>query len=125
MLRVGQSFAGDCNAAVSDANSKISGFDLYNDMSSALQQLIEKLGRDDFKIYLNGYPALLNDDTASCDDPTFYYWQPSQHAFHRIGNWAYLYGDLPIQLNDLVGDLNSMLSQLANSINRHYDSQCV
>ena len=125
VLRVGQSFAGDCDAAVASANSKISGFDLYNDISSALQQIIEKSGRDDFKIYLTGYPAFFNVDTASCDYSTFYYWQPGHHAFHRIGNWAYLYQALRVQLNNLVSNLNTMLSHVANSVNSHYDSQRV
>lgn len=125
VLRVGQSFAGDCDAAIQSARTKISGFDLYNDIKSALQQIIQKSGRDDFKIYMTGYPVFFNVDTATCDYTTFYYWQPGHHSFHRIGNWAYLYRDLRLKINNLVTDLNTMLSQVATSVNSNYPSQRV
>lgn len=90
VLRVGQYWAGDCNEQVGIAQEIINGPDLRNDISSALQQMFQKSGRSDFKIYMTGYPAFFNVDTASCDYTTFYYWQPGHHAFHRPGNWAYL-----------------------------------
>ena len=125
VLRVGQNFAGDCDAVVSTANSKISGRELYGDISSALHQIIDKSGRSDFKIFLTGYPAFFNVDTASCDYSTFYYWQPGHHGFHRIGNWAYLYQALRLKLNNLVTSLNTMLSQVADAVNSAYPSQRV
>lgn len=53
VLRIGQAFAGDCNKAVQSGYNTINGRDLYNDIVSAMQQMISKSGRDDFKIYLS------------------------------------------------------------------------
>ena len=125
VLRVGQAFAGDCDTAISDAYGKINGRELFSDISSALHQMIDKSGRGDFKIYLTGYPAFFNTDTNSCDYSTFYYWQPGHHAFHRIGNWAYLEKPLRLKLNKLVSDLNTMLSQIADAVNTQYPSKRV
>lgn len=85
--------------------------------------MIQKSSRDDFKVYMTGYPAFFNVDTASCDYITFNYWQPGHHGFHRLGNWAYLYRALRIQINNPVLDLNTMLSQVATSVNSQYPSQ--
>ena len=125
VLRVGQSFAGDCDAAIQSAYNKINGRDLFNDIASALNQMIDKSGRDDFKVYMTGYPAFFNVDTKTCDYSTFYYWQPGHHGFHHLGNWAYLYQALRLQINNLVTALNTMLSQVADSVNAQYPSQRV
>lgn len=125
VLRVGQLWAGDCGELIGYAKSIISDRDPQNDISSALHQMIDKSGRDDFKIYQTGYPAFFNVDTDSCDYTTFYYWQPGHHVFHHFGNWAYLYKALRLQLHELVAELNQMLSQVADSVNRSYPSQRV
>lgn len=125
VLRVGQGLAGDCDAAVRSAHYKINGVDLRHEIGSALHQMIDKSGRDDFKVYMTGYPAFFNVDTASCDYTTFYYWQPDHHGFHHLGNWAYLYRPLRLKINNLVSELNTMLSQVATSVNTRYTSQRV
>jgi len=94
VLRVEQAFAGDCDAAVKSAYDKVNGFDLFNDVVSALHQIIDKSGRADFRVFQTGYPAFFNVDTSTCDLTTFYYWQPAHHSFRHIGNWAYLRRDL-------------------------------
>jgi lysophospholipase L1-like esterase len=125
VLRVGQFRAGDCNEQVQKAYDMINGRALFNDIASALHQIIDKSGRADFKIYQTGYPAFFNVDTDSCDFTTFYYWQPGHHSFHLIGNWAYLFKDLRLKLNNLVIDLNTMLSQVVDQVNQEYPEQRV
>ena len=117
---VGQAYAGDCDAAIRFAYNKINGRDLFNDIASALHQMIDKSGRDDFKVYQTGYRGFFNQDTDICDYTTFYYWQPGHHAFHRIGNWAYLEKPLRLKLNNLVAELNTMLRQVVDLVNRSY-----
>jgi lysophospholipase L1-like esterase len=118
VLRVGQAFSGDCDKAIQAAYDKINGRDLINDISSAMQQIIEKSGRPDFKLYLTGYPTFFNQDTSTCAYSTFFYWQPGHHAFHRIGNWAYLEIPLRVKINKLVTALNTLLQNAADSTNR-------
>lgn len=125
ILRVGQSFAGDCATEVSKANDIIAGHDLFLNVTSALQQIIEKANQDKFKVYLTGYPAFFNTLTTSCDYTTFYYWQPCHHGFHRPGNWAYLKQDLRDKINNLVVHINTILSQVADTVNTKYPSKRV
>ncbi|KIW19587.1 hypothetical protein PV08_00160 [Exophiala spinifera] len=125
VLRVGQFRAGDCDEQVQKAYDLINGRDLFNDVASALHQIIDKSGRADFKIYQTGYPAFFNVDTDSCDLTTFYHWEPGHHSFKHLGNWTYLVKFLRLQLNNLVTDLNTMLSQVVDSVNQAYPEQRV
>ena len=118
VLRVGQEFSGDCAEQVRLAREKINGRELFSDISTALRQIIDKSGRDDLKVYMTGYPTFFNVDTDTCEYSTFYYWQPGHHGIHHIGNWAYLYKDLRRKLNDLVNELNRMLSQVSDAVNQ-------
>ena len=125
VLRVGQAFSGDCVAAVDEAVSKVNGPNLFNDISLALHQIIHKSGREDFRVYLTGYPTFFENRTASCDYTTFFYWHPGHHPIHLPGNWAYLFQELRLQLNNLIRSLNRELSQVADSVNSAYQEQHV
>jgi lysophospholipase L1-like esterase len=81
VLRVGQAWAGDCDEAVKKAADIINGRDLSNDVNSALNQILAKSGRDDFKIYLTGYPTFFNDQTDYCDCE--YTYLSSEHSEHH------------------------------------------
>lgn len=124
VLRVGGLFAGNCDSAVRSGYDKINGPDLKNDIQSALHQMIEKSGRDDFKVYVTGYPTFFNPDTATCDYSFFNYWETGHHNTHDRG-YTYLYKALRLKLNKLVEDLNTLLSQAVDSINTDYPSQRV
>lgn len=68
VLRVGLfKLPGNCDEAVQKAYDIINGRDLSNDVTSALNQIIAKSGRDDFKVYMTGYPTFFNDQTDYCD----------------------------------------------------------
>lgn len=125
VLRIAQKFDYDCNSEVAAAYDIINGRDLFNDIASALNQILDRSEWDPFKIYMTGYPAFFNVDTKSCDYTTFYYWEPGHHSIHRPFNWAYLYQPLRLKLNDLVTALNTMLSQVADSVNRGHGHQRV
>ena len=125
VLRVNEFRSGNCDDEIQKAQDMMNGRDLFTDISTALRQIIDKSGRTDFKVYMTGYPAFFNVDTDSCDYTSFYFWQPGHHAFHFLGNWAYLLKARRLQLNNLVGSLNSMLSQVATSVNAAYPSQRV
>jgi hypothetical protein len=57
VLRVGFfKLAGKCDEEVQTSHDIIHGRDLSTDINLALNQIIEKSGRDDFKVYVTGYP---------------------------------------------------------------------
>ena len=111
---------GNCDEKVKKARDKISGRELFSDITVVLREIIGKSGRDDFNVFLTGYPTFFNADIDLCEYSTFYYWQPGYHGIHHIGNWAYLYKDLRKKLNDLVSELNRMLSHVADAVNQPY-----
>lgn len=68
VLRVGLfKLPGNCDEQVKKAHDIINGRDLSTDINLALNQILAKSGRDDFKVYVTGYPAFFNDQTDYCD----------------------------------------------------------
>ena len=55
----GPNLSGDCNDEIQTATSSLAGNDLYRDVFQTLQQIVEKSGRSDFKLYVISYPAFL------------------------------------------------------------------
>lgn len=68
VLRVGLfKFPGNCDERVKKAHDIINGRDLSTDINLALNQILAKSGRDDFKVCVTGYPTFFNDQTDYCD----------------------------------------------------------
>ena len=103
----------------------VNGLKLFSNISLVLHQMIHKSGREDFRVYLTGYPTFSDNRTASCDYTTFFYWHPSHHTIHLPGSWAYLFQELRLQLNNLITSLNRKPSQVTDSVNSAYQEQHV
>lgn len=67
VIRFGMGAAGKCDEQISKAYAVINGRALYGDVQTALNQILNKAGSDDFKIVVTGYPSFFNDVTTYCD----------------------------------------------------------
>ncbi|KAF1985972.1 SGNH hydrolase [Aulographum hederae CBS 113979] len=123
VIRVGGWRAGKCDDKIQKAYDIINGGVLFNDISSALHQIIDKSGRKDFKIFYTGYPTFFNDGTDICDKTDFYFWEPGHHGFNRPADWAYLYKAHRTRISQVVIDLDALLFRIINSVNAAYATQ--
>jgi lysophospholipase L1-like esterase len=114
---LGQAFVYDCQARIKDATAKMTGNDLYRNVTQALTEIVTKSGRSDFKVYFTGYPAFFNVDTTYCNDVTFFYSSPHHSSSPIDDGYPWLSQQLRLQLNDLLGSLNQFLSGLVNDFN--------
>lgn len=115
----GQALSGDCDRAISNGMSVLAGGKLFQDIFITLQQIVEKSGRADFKLYMTGYPSFFNVDTTSCNDASFNYWNPHRR-FIRTDTGPFLDLQLRLSLNKLIQSLNYFLFNLINELNTQY-----
>ena len=120
VLWVGGPFAGDCDTEVNKAYGMLRGQDLYNDIVSALKQIIDKNGNEAFKVYMSGYPAFFNTDTTICDRSSFRIYNPHHDNTGIERGEPWLTQALRSQLNGLVTDLNTFLLQVVGTVNNYY-----
>lgn len=123
---MGGYWAGDCDTEVAKAYDLLASPDLPADIASALTQIIEKNGKEAFKIYMTGYVTFFNELTPLCDNSSFRLYNPHYDNSGKEKAQPFLTRELRKQLNDVVITLNAMLSHVVESVNTYYtDSQRV
>ncbi|USW58442.1 Putative SGNH hydrolase-type esterase domain, SGNH hydrolase superfamily [Septoria linicola] len=94
-------------------------------LSAAYRRILEKSSREDFHLYVSGYPSgFWNTDDIQpldCKSTTFNYWRPSYcpHVFHEcygLDN-IYLEVNLRTELNGLVYSLNQVIYSAIQDFN--------
>ena len=121
MLRVGGYWAGDCDTELAKAYEILARPDFASSIASTLGEIIDKNGKDDFKIYMTGYVTFFNDSTPMCNSSSFRIYNPHYDATHKEQSGPFLTTKLRQQLNDVVRDLNKMLRSVADSVNAIYN----
>lgn len=68
-------------------------------------------------VYVTSYTGFFNADPGNtqCDDVTFWYWRPGKSGDH-VENRVYLDVNVRSELNDLVNQLNTMLSSSVSQV---------
>ncbi|KAF2268066.1 SGNH hydrolase [Lojkania enalia] len=89
-------------------------------LKAAYKKILDKSARDDFHLYVTSYVGFFNHDTTDCDKSTFHYWwaaynPPSDWPTNRI---VYLTTDLRHEINDLVTNLNNVISAAVSDVNK-------
>ena len=114
---LGQLIGYDCQGRIRDALAVLSTPVLRQVLLTALTNIITKSDREDFKIYLTGYPAFFNVDTTWCNQVTFWYATPHHAPLPLPDGYPYLTQGLRRELNDLVQSLNQYLSDTVDELN--------
>ena len=120
VLRVGGYWAGDCDTELAKAYEILASPDLPASIVSALDEIIQKNSKDDFKIYMTGYVTFFNETTPLCESSSFRIYYPHYDDTHEEKSEPFLTTALRTQLNDVVKDLNKMLSSVTDSVNALY-----
>ena len=120
VLRFGGYWAGDCDTEVAKANDILASPELFINITSALKEILDHNGKDSFKIYMTGYVTFFNETTPLCESSTFRIWNPHYDSTHKEEGQPWLTKALRAQLNDVVKTLNTMLGEVAHSVNTYY-----
>ena len=120
VLRVGGYWAGDCKIEIAKANEVLASAELSANITLALNEIINKNGNDDFKVYMTGYVTFFNETTPLCESSSFGLYNPHYDTTHQETDQPWLTTSLRTQLNDLVLALNTILSHVADSINAFF-----
>ena len=120
VLRVGGYWAGDCDTELAKAHEILAGPDLPTSIVSALDEIIHKNSKDNFKIYMTGYVTFFNETTSLCESSSFRIYNPHYDDTHEEQSEPFLTTALRTKLNDVVEDLNKMLSSVTDSVNALY-----
>ncbi|KAL9105321.1 MAG: hypothetical protein Q9227_009488 [Pyrenula ochraceoflavens] len=112
-------FSGDCDEEINNAYRSIDQGTFPNGVKKAMQQIVEKSGRQDFELYVTGYPEFFNAETE---------WQVSLVAdYLDISTSLFLGGplltkDLRRKTNGAISHFNAKLSSIIETLNKdHYN----
>ncbi|CAM1501517.1 Fc.00g035010.m01.CDS01 [Cosmosporella sp. VM-42] len=93
-------------------------------LKEAYLSILNKSGQEYFHLYVTGYAKFFNEATADCANTTFYWFQPRYHPYgpDPDDDLVYLTTDVRSELNDLVGQLNGVISGAVSDANEAYGS---
>ncbi|KAK6065946.1 esterase family protein [Seiridium cupressi] len=96
-------------------------------LTQAYISTLNKANKDDFHLYVTGYPSFFNYDTSDCQYSSFHYWwggynPTSDPVLNRI---VYLTEDLRLEIDDLVDTLNQLLEYAVEDANDQWGSDQV
>ena len=117
VLRVGGYWAGDCDVELAKAYETLASPDLSANIASALTEIIDRNGKDAFKVFVTGYVTFFNETTTLCDSSSFRIYNPHYDDTHAEKDQPFLTTALRTKLNDVVGALNTMLGNVADALN--------
>ena len=120
VLWVGGYWAGDCDAELAKAKEILASPDLSANITSALKEILDKSGNDNFKIYMTGYVTFFNEITPLCESSSFRIYNPHYDTTHEEKGQPWLTTALRTRLNDVVVALNIILSHITDSVNNYY-----
>ena len=120
VLWTGGPWAGDCDTEIAKAYELMDSPIFSAEIASVLTHIIDKNGKEGFKIYMTGYVTFFNATTILCESSTFRIYNPHYDHTHEETGQPFLTMALRTRLNDAVSTLNTILSDTVDSVNAHY-----
>ena len=93
---------------------------------NAYISILQKSGRNDFDLFVTGYPKFFDEQTTGCNKASFHYWWSTQEiGFLHDPRIVLLTTDLRTELDALVDKLNGVIQGAIEDANNERDTNQV